>query len=59
MAKWYERYANNGLGVVSGGLLGNENYGFTDNITGGIGDYFMADTRAAREKQKAAKTAQG
>lgn len=49
---------NNALGFISGGLAGNENYGFIDNIAGGVSDYFMADTNAAKELQKGSRAAQ-
>ena len=61
-----------GLGLFSGGLVGNENFGFVDDLTGvrlgGIGDiagnvgsgienYFMGPTKAARAQEAAAREA--
>ena len=55
MAKWYEKAASNALGVVSGGFAGNKDMGLLDNIAGGVEDYFMGSTRAARAQKNAAK----
>ena len=50
---------NASLGLATGGLAGNEKFGILDDAIRGAGDYFMADTRAAREQQSAARLAQG
>jgi len=44
-----------GLGFATGGLAGNESFGFLDNIAEGAEDYLMGPTRAARAQGKAAE----
>lgn len=45
---------NKALGLATGGLAGDEDWGIVDNIAGGVGDYFTAGTRAAEAQQEGA-----
>jgi hypothetical protein len=64
MAKWYEKVSDRFNPFDSdfygkGGGWDTMFLGYGDEIAGAAGDYFMGDTRAAREQQKAARAAEG
>jgi len=47
------------LGLATGGLAGNEDFGFVDNMLDAGSDYLRGPGRAAAAQQEAAKGAQG